>query len=365
MQRQETKKQAQAADLVNAFAEIQKQQEAETARLAKLKQQQEAESARLAREKAAASFSPKPEEPVAPMDAKLWAVCWNQEQGYFDFTHNDWVTLPHDKQFAYAQAYQAWYAKSKGRDPAKTLRKNNVDFAFCLIPPGKFWMGSPDGEADRSSDEKRHRVLISKPFYIGKYEVTQVQWLAVMDKNPSGFKDDMKKPTGLPVECMLWENCQDFCNKASMMLPTEAQWEYACRAGTTTPFNLGENITTVQVNYDGKYPYNKAAKGEYRHKTVPVGSLPNQNAWGCYDFHGNVWEWCADSCDWKSGVVTDTYVDEAKDPLCTTGSIRVVRGGGWDRLALYCRSADRSGLEPRSRDTFVGLRLVLSSNFNP
>jgi formylglycine-generating enzyme required for sulfatase activity len=217
--------------------------------------------------------------------ALIWNICWQGE--YFDFTQDAWVNLQHSQQFKYARAYQAWYAKTKGMELDKVVEQSGAKFEFQLIPPGKFWMGSPVEEVGYFSGETSHRVLISKPFYIGKYAVTQAQWLAVVSgDNPASFKDG----ESFPVEYVSWEMCQDFCQKAGMTLPTEAQWEYACRAGTTTPFNLGENITPVQVNYDGNYPYNNAAKGESRIKTVPVGSLPNQNAWGCFDFHGNVCE---------------------------------------------------------------------------
>ena len=131
-------------------------------------------------------------------------------------------------------------------------------------------MGSAPDEAERSDDELRHRVLLTQGYYLGKYAVTQAQWLAVMGNNPARFKE-----SGLqaPVETVSWQESAEFCKQTGLELPTEAQWEYACRAGTTTAFNLGDNITLAQVNYNGNYSYKGAARGEYRRKTVTVGSM--------------------------------------------------------------------------------------------
>jgi formylglycine-generating enzyme required for sulfatase activity/tRNA A-37 threonylcarbamoyl transferase component Bud32 len=301
---------------------------------------------------------------VIPSD--IWQACWKESAGYFDFTLDNWVKeLQHAEQFKYAKAYQAWYAKTQGLQIEKTLS----NMAMRLIPPGKFWMGSPDDETDRSDNETRHRVLISKPFYIGKYAVTQAQWLAVMGKNPSCFTE---AGSDAPVEYVSWEDIkffEDEKNKPAVKkedtflakleklgahfdLPTEAQWEYACRAGTTYAFNIGNNITPAQMNYNGNYPYNNAAIGDYREKTVPVGSLLHENAWGCFDFHGNVWEWCQDwHGAYPSGEVTDP-------PGTPTGSCRVDRGGSWRGNAQYCRSANRDGSSPVYRGSLLGFRPV-------
>jgi formylglycine-generating enzyme required for sulfatase activity len=170
---------------------------------------------------------------------------------------------------------------------------NWVRMEFVLIPAGKFMMGSPKSEAGRSdSEDTQHGVTIAAPFYLGKYEVTQGEWKAVMGSNPSMFKGDDR----LPVEGVSWDDCQEFITRLNAKkdgyvyrLPSEAEWEYACRAGTATAFSFGETITAEQVNYDGNYPYGNAPKGEYRGKTTRVGSFP-PNAWGLYDMHGNVWE---------------------------------------------------------------------------
>jgi formylglycine-generating enzyme required for sulfatase activity len=144
---------------------------------------------------------------------------------------------------------------------------------------------------------------------------------------------------------------------AKLALPTEAQWEYACRAGTTTPFNLGANISPSQVNYHGNYPYNGAPKGEYRGKTTPVGSLPNANAWGLYDMHGNLWEWCSDGYgDYPTTQVIDPQ------GLTSSGS-RVLRGGSWSNNACSCRSAYRNNDSPGNSGDNVGFRALVIATF--
>jgi formylglycine-generating enzyme required for sulfatase activity len=179
------------------------------------------------------------------------------------------------------------------------------------IQGGTFMMGSPANEPGRDSDETQHQVTVSS-FYMNRYEVTQAEYRAVMWTNPSRFKGD-----NLPVEEVSWYDAVAYCNQRSeaeglnpayvingtdvrwnravngYRLPTEAEWEYACRAGTTTPFNTGDNITTDQANYEGNNPYNNNAKGVYRERPVNVGSFA-ANPWGLYDMHGNVWEWCWD-----------------------------------------------------------------------
>ncbi|MEW6747389.1 MAG: SUMF1/EgtB/PvdO family nonheme iron enzyme [Planctomycetota bacterium] len=216
---------------------------------------------------------------------------------------------------------------------------------FVYIEPGTFTMGSPESESGRDSDETQHRVTISKPFLIAKYEVTQEVWQKVMGSNPSHFKQGGK----YPVETVSWNDVMEFCKKVALELPTEAQWEYACRAGTTTAFALGATITPDQVNYDGNYPYGSAPKGQYRQKTVAVDTF-QPNAWGLYNMHGNVWEWCADWYgDYPSSSVTD--------PTGPSGGLgRVDRGGGWSGDARYCRSADRYGLDPSGGLSGLGFR---------
>jgi formylglycine-generating enzyme required for sulfatase activity len=202
---------------------------------------------------------------------------------------------------------------------------NGVTLEMVSIPRGTFMMGSPKTEKERSGSEgPQHRVTI-QPFWMGKYPITQRQWQAVMGNNPSKFKGDNR-----PVEMVSWHDVVEFCQRLSektgktYRLPSEAEWEYACRAGTTTPFYFGETITTDLVNYDGDYPYAAGPKGIYRKQTTEVGIFP-PNAFGLYDMHGNVWEWCADPChDNYQGAPTDGSVwQEGKS------SLFVLRGGSW------------------------------------
>jgi formylglycine-generating enzyme required for sulfatase activity len=251
---------------------------------------------------------------------------------------------------------------------------SGVTLDLMRISAGRFMMGSPLSEGNnratswekwengpvgektvigRSDNEVQHEVTITKPFYMGIHEVTQSQWRAVMGNNPSYFKGDDN-----PVEKVSWDDAMEFCRKLSsksgrkVRLPTEAEWEYACRAGTTMAFNTGETISTDQVNYNGNYTYGNGRKGVYREKTTPVGSF-GANAWGLYDMHGNVWEWCS---DWH-GVYD---LANTKDPQgVSNGTPRVVRGGSWANSPWGCRSAYRFRLEPDLRAIDFGFRVVL------
>ena len=224
------------------------------------------------------------------------------------------------------------------------------------IPPGEFSMGSPKTEKERGSNEGQHHVVLTEGFWLADTTCTQALWQAVMGENPSNFKDDPQNP----VEQVSWLDITDeFLQKLNALapglqleLPTEAQWEYACRAGTTTPVSFGEQITTDQVNYDGNYPYADGKKGEYRKKTVPVKGLP-ANAWDLYQMQGNVWEWCADGFG-------DYPLGEAKDPEFPQekSTQRVLRGGSWIHRGRYCRSAARNAREPDDRNYRIGFRLT-------
>lgn len=207
--------------------------------------------------------------------------------------------------------------------------------------------------------ERNAPVTVSN-FWIGKFEVTQAQWKAVMGAVPSQFKGD-----SLPVETVSWNEVEEFCRKLNAKLglkddegyrlPTEAEWEYAARAGSKTEFAFGDTITPDIVNYDGNYPTVGAPKGLYRRKTVDVGSLGIANGWGLFDMHGNVWEWCE---DWY-----DAYPNESTtDPRgASSGSYHVLRGGSWYNHAVYCRLANRNYGAPGNRDGILGFRLVRSS----
>jgi formylglycine-generating enzyme required for sulfatase activity len=230
---------------------------------------------------------------------------------------------------------------------------------MVLIPAGEFVMGSPKTEMGRNADEgPRHKVQITRPFYICATEVTQAQWKALMEINRSRFQGD-----DLPVETVSWDDCQEFLKILSAKegktyrLPTESEWEYACRAGTTTPFNTGETISTDQANYDGEFIRINGVRGESREKTTPAGSL-KPNAWGLYDMHGNVWEWCQDWYGWYSNG------DQVDPSGAAEGDRRVSRGGSWLGLPKYCRSALRFGCGGRP-DGLQGFRVVWSVSMTP
>ena len=219
-----------------------------------------------------------------------------------------------------------------------------------------FWMGSPESEAERCSDETRHRVRLTHGFWIGKYEVTKRQWEGVMWQNLS-----QSTWANRPVIHVAWDDCQEFIRKFNaagqvrVSLPTEAQWEYACRAGTTTPYNFGSTLNGDKANCDGHYPYGMSS-GRFRDEPSPVGEYA-PNAWGLYDMHGNVWEWCA---DWYG----EDYYGQSptEDPTGPAlGEDRVIRGGGWNSHAPGCRSAIRYWHYPSGiSSNDVGLRLVCS-----
>lgn len=210
-----------------------------------------------------------------------------------------------------------------------------------LIKPGTFMMGSPDDEPGRYDDEVQHEVTLNNGYWMMDTTVTQELWQAVIGSNPSYFKGPQR-----PVENVSWNDCEEFIAKLNselpglkLSLPTEAKWEYACRAGTTTPFYFGDNVGIDQVNYDGDFPYSDGEGGEYRKKTIAVKALPC-NAWGLYQMHGNVLEWCQD----RFGEYQAAYAVDPVGP--SVGWYRVIRGGSWLDGARFCRSAYRGGCEP-------------------
>ena len=216
-------------------------------------------------------------------------------------------------------------------------------------------MGSPKKEKERDNNETQHKVTLSNGFFMGVHLVTQEQWQAVMGDNPSFFKGEKN----LPVETVSWDDCQAFVkklrekDKKAYRLPTESEWEYCCRAGTTTPFHFGETISTDQANYKGNQTYGNGKKGVYREKTTQVGSFP-ANSFGLYDMHGNVLQWCQD----RFG---DNPQEDVVDPQGPEkGELRVLRGGSWFNIPRLCRSAHRYGNEPGSRYSDYGLRVCFS-----
>ena len=238
------------------------------------------------------------------------------------------------------------------------------------IPAGEYWMGSSEDEEGRGDSEApRHRVRIGKAFYIGKYEVTQGQWGAVMGSNPSAFSSggsESDKVRGMdtsrfPVDSVSWEDCQEFCRKLSqrvgreIRLPSESEWEYACRSGTSGPFYTGGTISPSQANYDSYFTYRNGSKGAVLARPARVGSY-GANEFGLSDMHGNLYEWCAD-------VWHGNYVGAPSDGGAWTWGgnqdRRVLRGGFWAGLPGDCRSANRFDDTPGSRNNyFYGFRVA-------
>ncbi|PPJ63544.1 Sulphatase-modifying factor protein [Cuspidothrix issatschenkoi CHARLIE-1] len=230
---------------------------------------------------------------------------------------------------------------------------NGVNLEMAAIPGGTFMMGSPENEAKRRHSENPQHQVTVPGFFMGKYPVTQAQYQAVMGTNPSYFNGSNR-----PVESVSWNDAVKFCELLSQRtgkkytLPSEAQWEYACRAGTTTPFYFGETITTDLANYDGNYTYASAPRGEYRRQTTDVGSFP-PNAFGLYDMHGNVSEWCFD--DW-----VDNYNNAPTDSSAVTrlSNEKLLRWGSWFDHPGNCRSVCRFYADAGFGDDFNGFRVV-------
>jgi formylglycine-generating enzyme required for sulfatase activity len=238
--------------------------------------------------------------------------------------------------------------------PRSGVIENSVGMRLCPIAPGRFLMGSPSGEPERLPDEEQHPVTLTRAFHMAAHQVTQAQWRAVMGSLPwcQNRGDD------LPVENVSFGDCLAFLRRLGEKegrrydLPTEAEWEYACRAGTTTAFHFGDSASTDLANYNGDYVYGPdGKKGVNRMRTTPVGSFP-PNAWGLCDMHGNVWEWCA-------GWYGDYPKGEATDPTGPDrGEMRISRGGSWINEPRICRSAVR-GKGGEQGGINLGLRVVL------
>jgi formylglycine-generating enzyme required for sulfatase activity len=261
---------------------------------------------------------------------------------------------------------------------------NSIGMRLLLLRPGQFRMGSPESEAERYDREGPPRLVrINRGLLIAAYPVTQEQYFQVMGSNPSWFSPSgggrekvLRRTLGFfarvglletrrfPVESVSWHDAMEFCRRLSELpeekkegrvyrLPTEAEWEYACRAGTETPFHCGLSLSSLQANFDGSLPYGGAEKGPFLERTSEVGSYP-PNVWGLYDLHGNVWEWCLDWYDegyYAHGPVHDPSGPEA-------GVKKVLRGGAWCRAGRACRSAYRAGVVPEAKCIDVGFRVV-------
>jgi formylglycine-generating enzyme required for sulfatase activity len=263
-------------------------------------------------------------------------------------------------------------------------RDPELAITMVKIPEGSFAMGSTPEEVDRYPDEgPRHKVTLQK-FWMSRTPITQAQWREVvgwepgraeegglqLNPDPSGFKGDDR-----PVECVNWFEAMEFCRRLSVRtgrtytLPSEAQWEYACRAGTTTPFHFGATITPELANYDGNATYANGTEGQFRQETTPVASFP-ANAWGLHDMHGNVGEWCLDHWheSYKVNHVEGGLAEAPSDGSAWLDVVelnkenrekrRLLRGGSWFNYPRNCRSASRYHSRPVSADLDVGFRVV-------
>lgn len=269
-----------------------------------------------------------------------------------------------------AGSQSVWSQKSK------TIT-NSIGMKLVKIPAGSFMMGSPSSESSRTDKEKLHKVTISKSFYLGMYEVTQSQYMPIMNGYPNVKNRSAFRGGDNPIENVEWRLAKIFCQRLSSKaaeqqagrkyrLPTEAEWEYACRAGTKTPFHYGNKLSSKQANFNGNYPAGGAEKGPYHRKTVKVGSY-QPNEFGLYDMHGNVSEWCADWYD--PAYYLNSPQKDPQGPANGVVSTKfnnfddknffvVVRGGNWVDDARACRSAYRFRAMPNTQYRIIGFRVV-------
>jgi formylglycine-generating enzyme required for sulfatase activity len=239
----------------------------------------------------------------------------------------------------------------------------NVILEMVEIPAGSFLMGSSDREPEKRENETPQHEVNLQTFYLGKFPITQAQWLAVMKSLPNiseGFHGEK-----LPIVNVWLEKAIEFCTRLADLtgekfrLPTEAEWEYACRAGTTTAFSFGETLTTDLANFNGEQPFGQTPKGEFRKCLTSVRFFNIANAFGLYDMHGNVWEWCADI--WHENYVGapndgSAWLNDGDQGYC------VQRGGSWIDRASNCRSTFRVGDIAHNNDNIVGLRVCLTKS---
>jgi len=268
--------------------------------------------------------------------------------------------------------------------PAQDKRQvitNSIGMKLARIPAGIFMMGSPRKEAERDRRETRHEVTITRSFDIGVYEVTQAEYIVVMTgtpdfRNRAAFNRDRGGSLDHPMENVEWKNAVTFCKRLSARsqekaagrkyrLPTETEWEYACRAGSQTAFHTGDSLASVQANFNGKYPYGDAEKGRYLRKTAKVGSY-KPNAFGLYDMHGNVAEWCADFYDpeYYDNSPEENPLGPPVGVVSTSfgGFYMVARGGSWVDDARACRTAYRYRAMPATQYRLIGFRVVCEAS---
>lgn len=276
--------------------------------------------------------------------------------------------------------------------PVHVSKSTGMQFAY--IPAGEFMMGRPSSAPGDNSEIPQHRVRLTRPFYLGIYEVTQAQYELVMGNNPSQFRDVAGQDTRqFPVERVSWYDAIEFCNKLSQLdglqpkfaiqdiqrtegsitsarislvkgkgykVPREAEWEYACRGTSTTAFHFGSELNGEQANVNGTVPRGTTKSGPFLERPTAVGSyLDSRNSFGLFDMHGNVWEWCADIYDEKA---YQNRQGTSIDPVVITGHVnRVIRGGSWNRPATFARTANRFSMPPTNQEPTVGFRVLLTS----
>jgi formylglycine-generating enzyme required for sulfatase activity len=242
---------------------------------------------------------------------------------------------------------------------------DGVALTMIRIPAGGFVMGSPNSELERRGTEGPQHSVRLEEFFLGQTPITQGQWqvVACCDRVERDLNPDPSTVKGAkrPVETVSWNEAMEFCRRLSLRtgrrygLPSEAQWEYACRAGTTTPFAFGQTITPELANYVGNFTYGDGPKGTYRQQTTDVGTFP-ANAWGLQDMHGNVWEWCMDHMhESYEGAPGDGR--PWLDPAAAEGAPRLLRGGSWCNVPWICRSASRVRFDPDARYYYIGFRV--------
>ena len=318
---------------------------------------------------------------LLPLEFKVKIITLEDEQAEelqpFDFevvnvdTHGQVIKREKQQAFYFVELLGEGKENDSGNDDEllpQQAQLKPIGLEMVAIPGGTFIMGSPPKELEHKKNESPQHSVTVQPFFMGKYPVTQAQWRFVaqlpqvnkeLKPDPSKFKGDNR-----PVDQVSWEDAVEFCLRLSQYtgrtysLPSEAQWEYACRAGTTTPFHFGETITTDLANYNGDYVYGQGPTGVYRGKTTAVGSFGVANNFGLYDMHGNVWEWCQDH--WHSnyeGAPTDesAWLSNKED-----SNRRLLRGGSWSFDPVDCRSACRYGNNLDSSFNNIGFRVVCS-----
>ena len=246
------------------------------------------------------------------------------------------------------------------------LKVGQTEQEMRWVKPGKFIMGSPESESYRRKWENQHAVTITEGYWLGKYEVRQKDWIAMGMENPSHFKGPDH-----PVEKITWEEAMEFCKNLNQKvapslnlpegyyfrLPTEAEWELSCRAGTTSASYFGEDMSSEQANFDGRSPLGFARKAVHRKSTMPAGSF-EANSWGFHDMHGNVWEWCLDH--WRELPTKEQFNPQAQSPLANS-RYRVIKGGSWYVKGWECRSTSRQALKPATRyNVGIGMRVALA-----